>query len=275
MNEIEFTQNQLDWMKMSDFKLLRKVGRGGIGFVYKAKYIPTNKIYALKMVRESENIILPYKLSLSLNHPNLVEVYNFFYENIVAPDKTLHKEMFLIIVMEYLSGRNLYKTVMKELSINIDKCFYEIIKGLSYLHSKNISHRDIKPENIMICRNGNVKIIDYDFLTNYTTMNKNVGSVLYGAPEIHTNDFYDKKVDLWSLGILLWFCNFASEPFDGETVPIVLEKIIKKEPAWSRLENNKYKYILKGLLEKDPEKRMDLVIIENKFKDFLNSNDLV
>lgn len=258
---MDFTRTELKNMKYSDFKIKDTLGDGAFGSVWLVKHRENHSLYAMKIIPENnrpETIDNSLPISMKIDHKCLVKVYNYFTQKITPPDENRMLE-YLIIIMEYVKGDELFHLVKSNAVINIKKHFLQITQAVAYLHRKFIVHRDIKPENVLVDEFDNVKIIDYDFLGYDTDSSDRVGTPFYAAPEIYTEKYYCNKVDVWSIGILLWFCITGSEPFDAFNKMDLRDKIVDEEPDWSLIKHSDYYDILKKILEKNPSKRINIL----------------
>ena len=150
-------------------------------------------------------------------HPNIVSLLDHFDNNI-----------YIYIVMEYLSGGNLCKYLFnsnnKLTEKQAGKIIFSVASGIKYMNSFGIIHRDIKPENIMFSNNEtsfSVKIIDFGLtktLSPNENLNEGVGTLNFVAPEVLTRKPYNKEVDVWSLGIIMYklLSGNGLLPFDDE-----------------------------------------------------------
>ena len=251
------------------YKVLSRLGDGSYGTVYLAINIITKQNFAMKKinkVKENEIDDMEIKNEIDilskLDHPNIVKIIEFY-----STPKAYY------IITDFCSCGELYNQLKHEYTENqLAVLFYQVLSGLSYLHSKNIVHRDLKLENILISEiekdnNTNdkyfwVKIIDFGTAKIFEK-NKNekavVGSSYYIAPEVlHKN--YNEKCDTWSIGVILYMLIVGKAPFDGQNDEEIIENIEKGEynSKHKKLLNSSFEVqdLLKKLLEINVNKRL-------------------
>lgn len=214
------------------YEIIKKIGDGGMAFVYKAKDILLNRIVAVKVLRpefvDDDEFLGKFKREAeavaSLSHPNIVNVYD------VGEDGKVH-----YIVMEYIDGQNLKEIIKNEgtldeyTALDITK---QIAMALSAAHRKGIIHRDIKPHNILISNEGRVvKVADFGIAkavsnSTMTNIGSIIGSVHYFSPEQAKGKFVSNNADLYSLGIVLYEMIIGKVPFRGDSpISIALQHI--------------------------------------------------
>ena len=248
--------------------MMSNVFIGGGGEVSLVLHKATNQYRVIKQIekfggqnsskvnRLNKKLAYEGKLLAALDHPNIVKVHEILQdENQVA------------MVLEYVEGKDLshyYKNDPLFDSLPaIATIIEQILSALAYLHNKGIIHKDIKLQNIVLeepTAFSNLKLIDFGFseIKNRDWTKNNAGTAYYLAPEILQKD-YDKKCDLWSVGILLYLFLFKEFPFRGKTFGEISDQILNKNI--DDLINEKEKknplaiQFLKKLLERDPENR--------------------
>ncbi|WP_372367512.1 protein kinase [Candidatus Uabimicrobium sp. HlEnr_7] len=218
MNEFEDTwsdaENNLLFSKvtLSNYKLIEKIGQGGMGAVYKAQQLSPQRIVAIKTIKTSSNMRRferEMQIASQLNHPNIAKVYNAGVEN---------NQKYL--VMEYISGQPL-SDYLKETTVSLEKkleVFVKICEILSYAHQKEIIHRDLKPNNIIMNEKNEPVLIDFG-IAKYTYNRKfdltKTGEILgtpnYMAPEqiVGKSSNVGYSTDIYSLGAIFYemLCN--------------------------------------------------------------------
>jgi len=250
-----------------NYEIIKKIGVGTLGTVYKAKNKYLKNIVAIKMIKkikenEDDNEIIDEINKLKkLSHPNIVRIHEFYCS------QKYHQ-----IITEYCKKGNLNKYIRNSLTEKqLAVIFYQIFSGLCYLHENNIIHGNIKLKNIMFLTKEEdnqtkeeyfwVKIIDFsiDKIFNKNKQDSLEYSSYYKAPEMFQNKFSD-KTDVWSIGIILFLALTGKVPFDGKTDDEISNKI--QNDPYNELEpmllahSSESRDLLDKLLEKDMEKRI-------------------
>ncbi len=224
---------------ISHYKIIEKLGEGGMGVVYKAHDTKLNRDVALKFLpehiavsdKDKARFIQEARAASALNHPNILTIYDFYEEG---------EENF--IVMELVEGESLKSKILAEkeaktqLSVNqiIDYGF-QIAQGLAKAHEKGIVHRDIKCENIMVTKDGLVKIMDFGLAklkgaVGLTRMGSTVGTVAYMSPEQVRGEEVDEHADIWAYGVVLFELLTGELPFRGEHESAMMYSITNETP---------------------------------------------
>ena len=249
----------------SRYEIIRKIGDGGMAFVYEAKDRLLNRIVAVKVLRpefvDDEEFLAKFKREAeavaNISHPNIVNVYD------VGCDGKVN-----YIVMEYVDGQNLKEIIKSEgtldeyTALDITK---QIAKALGAAHKKGVIHRDIKPHNILISKEGrNVKVADFGIAkaaTNSTMTNIGsiIGSVHYFSPEQAKGKPVKNNADLYSLGIVLYEMLLGKVPFKGDSPISIALQHINEDIEFSSEEKTRIpqsiRTLIKKLTEKSPEDR--------------------
>ena len=192
------------------------IGKGGFGYVYKALNIETNENVAIKEIYfENEE-----EKSLIINEINLMNIIDSFY-SIKLKDNFIDGKFFYIVIELCNDNLDNYIKIKGKLKIDvIQKILIELNDVLRIMKIKKISHRDINPKNILIKYiNTNdfiIKLSDYGLgkiLNSKSYFSSDVGTKIFKAPEVNTNH-YDYKVDLYNIGIVLYYLYFGEYPIN-------------------------------------------------------------
>jgi serine/threonine protein kinase/dienelactone hydrolase len=219
---------------ISHYKIIEKLGEGGMGVVYKAKDTKLEREVAIKFLprhiaansEERERFKIEAKTAASLNHPNI---------GIIHAIEEVDDDMF--IVMEYIKGQELREIIRGTgplaLSEVIDYAT-QIAGGLQAAHDENVIHRDIKSANIMITDKGQVKIMDFGLAklqggAQLTKINTTLGTAAYMSPEQARGEEADKRADIWSFGVVFYEMLTGQLPFGGEYEQAVIYSILNEE----------------------------------------------
>jgi len=249
---------------ISHYKILEKLGGGGMGVVYKAQDIKLDRTVALKFLppnmladKEAEQrFISEAKAASSFDHPNICTIFEIA--------KTDDDQLF--IVMACYEGETLKKKIEKEFIKTDDAIdiIIQIATGLQKAHEKEIIHRDIKPANIFITKDGMVKILDFGLAkvstqTQLTTMGTTMGTVAYMSPEQTKGEEVDHRTDIWSLGVVFYEMLTGQLPFKGEYEQAVIYSILNEDPKFiAELSGDiqpQLTHIVERALKKNPKER--------------------
>ncbi len=220
---------------ISHYKILEKLGEGGMGVVYKAEDTKLKRTVALKFLspqaigteEDKTRFIHEAQAAAALNHPNICTVHEI--------DEYGDRSF---IVMECIEGESL-KAKIKSGPLQLDEAVeiaVEIAEGLQEAHNKGIIHRDIKSANIMLTAAGRVKVMDFGLAkssgrTQLTRSGTTVGTVAYMSPEQGRGEPVDHRTDIWSLGIVLYEMITGELPFKGDYEQVVLYSIMNEQPG--------------------------------------------
>ena len=249
---------------VSHYRIVEKLGEGGMGVVYKARDLRLERLVALKFLPpyitpdEDEMIrfIREAKAASALDHPNIGTIYEIADTN--------DGQMF--IVMAYYEGETLKQKIergpmpVKEV---LDIAL-QMARGLAKAHSQQIVHRDIKPGNVVVTKEGLVKIIDFGLaklegLTKITKSHTTMGTMAYMSPEQARGEEVDQRADVWSLGVVLYEMLTGEVPFPGEQAEAIIHAILTAKPKpLKQLRGDasaEVERIVQRALEKNPESR--------------------
>jgi eukaryotic-like serine/threonine-protein kinase len=252
------------------YRLIKLLGRGGMGLVFLAEDTRLKRLVAVKLLTspmlESKDSELRFRQEAQaashVSHQNIAHVYEYGeYEG-------QH-----YLAMEYVRGQTL-REIIKEGSINHEKAIeivIQILEAVSAAHRQGIIHRDLKPENIIVSEDGLVKVLDFGLAKQNvrTTFDKDtselaivetrpgiiIGTAGYMSPEQIRGQSTDERTDLWSVGVVLYELLAGVRPFGGETSGDVHASILRDgaplDIGWSR----PLQTILKKAIQKDPSGR--------------------
>ena len=248
---------------ISHYKILEKLGEGGMGVVYRAQDTKLDRIVALKFLpphltsepQEKERFIHEAKAASALSHTNITTIHEI---------DEFEGQMF--IVMEYCEGKTLKQIIDKE-TLSIKKVLdvgIQICEGLTAAHKKEIVHRDIKSDNIMVTKEGQVKITDFGLAklkgaTKLTKTRSTLGTAAYMSPEQASSEEVDSRSDIFSFGVVLYEMITSHLPFKGEHQAAIIYSVINETPEpLTRYKANVpdgLQRIVAKALEKDREER--------------------
>lgn len=209
---------------IGDYKLLKKLGQGGMGAVYKAQNVTTKQIVALKVLSKDlvkkgdfvQRFEREARVMSKLDHPHVLRCFD------VGKHKDYH-----FLTMEYVDGGSVDALLKKFGRFEIGDAMHIILKiarGLEHAHEKNLIHRDIKPENILLTKEGVVKIADLGLAKDteedisLTKTGAGAGTPIYMAPEQARDvKHVDGRVDIYAMGVMLYVFLTGQPPFPGTT----------------------------------------------------------
>jgi serine/threonine-protein kinase len=221
---------------ISHYRILEKLGEGGMGVVYKAEDTKLKRTVALKflppeLTRDAEakaRFIQEAQAASALDHPNICTIYEI--------DETSEGRLF--ICMAHYEGETLKERVQRGPldAREAVRIAMQIGQGLAKAHSQGIVHRDIKPANIVITKDGLPKILDFGLAklagqTKLTKAGSMLGTVAYMSPEQARGDAVDHRTDIWSLGVVLYEMLIGTCPFRSEYDQALVYSILNEEPA--------------------------------------------
>lgn len=241
--------------RISHFRILGKIGKGGMGDIYKAIQEPLNRIVALKILpphlsRDNEfakRFEIEAKAISLLQHQNIVSIYDYGEENGLQ-----------YFAMQFVDGTDLGRYISENKMLPLAEVIdlsKQICRGLRYAHSCNIIHRDIKPQNVLLEKNRVARLSDFGIAkifsgTNITMTGSAVGTPEYMSPEQAQGRELDFQTDIYSLGIVMYEMVTRHPPFTGNNPMAVAYKQVHELP------------VPPSMKRKDTPKRLELIILK-------------
>ena len=245
------------------YKIIEKLGEGGMGIVYRAEDTKLKRQVAIKFLphhisaneEERKRFEIEAQAAAALNHPNIATIH--------AIEESGNDTF---IVMEYIEGVEL-KDKIKLSSISIEESIniaIQIAEGIEAAHKKGIVHRDIKSQNIMITDDGKVKIMDFGLAkvrgeTQLTKIGSTIGTAAYMSPEQAQGEEADSRSDIFSFGVVLYEMLTTRLPFNAEHQAALIYSVINEDPLPVARFNDKVSPDLERIvfkaLAKDKEER--------------------
>jgi serine/threonine protein kinase/Tol biopolymer transport system component len=259
---------------ISHYRIIEKLGGGGMGVVYKAQDTKLDRFVALKFLPlemtldpvAKERFVHEAKAASALQHNNICTVHDI--------DESPDGQMF--IVMDCYEGETLKSRIAKG-KLRIEEAAdiaIQIAQGLSEAHTHGIVHRDVKPANVLVTKGGVAKIVDFGLAklsgaTKLTKTGSTPGTVAYMAPEQLQGSAVDARADIFSLGVVLYEMLTGKTPFRGDHEAALMYSIMNEEPEPLQTHipdvSSELIHIVSRALEKDPANRyktMDDVLID-------------
>ncbi len=251
---------------LQDYEIIEEIGRGGFGTVLRARKKSLGRIVAIKSLAAHRSLqqkeIVRFRREAEamalLTHDNIITVFDYaYYSNNYY------------IVMEYIDGITLDDALTIGISARVALFIMEkVVSGLKAAHAEKVIHRDIKPSNILLGRQGQVKLADFGLATfqpdvsRYSSGEAVLGTFCYMAPEaMVTPKEIDARVDIFSLGCILYRILTGALPFPGSTIGEVSYKVLNEAPAPVQQDDTSLQEVVTLTLqciEKDREKRPSL-----------------
>jgi serine/threonine-protein kinase len=249
--------------KIGKYNIVEKIGKGGMGVVYKALDPRIGRVVAIKTLfahRDAEpevvrRFLQEARSAGALSHKNIITIYEMDEDAGQA-----------YIVMEYLEGEDLRTIISKKTSMPLEqklRVLIEVCEGIAHAHDMGVVHRDIKPANIFITRSGQIKILDFGLARassgDQTLTAVVMGTPSYMSPEQVRGDKLDHRSDIFSFGVVAYELLTNTRPFHAESDIATIFKIAHNDPdPMDAIVPNlpiEISSVIAGALEKDPSKR--------------------
>ena len=253
-----------DLKTVGPYRLVRKLGQGGMGTVYEAAHVESGRNVALKLlspeVRGTVEMVQRFRresqIAASINHPRSTFVY-----------EAGEHDGQLYITMELMGGGTLKDMVVEEGPLPVGRAVdyvIDVIDGLMVAHQHGIVHRDLKPSNSFIDTDGRIKVGDFGLAksfvgdSNLTATGTFMGTPQYAAPEQIRNDNVDERTDIYALGGTLFYLLTGRAPFEGNPAQVISSIASETPPRVNKFAKDIPKPLVRLIaqtLEKDPERR--------------------
>lgn len=247
--------------RIGRYELLERIGKGGMGIVYRGRDTVLGRPVAVKMLvadleisdETRERFFREARAAGQLTHRNIITIYDFGEENGRA-----------YIVMELLQGESLTALMTREPTLPLEQrvdIMMRVCEGLGFAHSRSIVHRDIKPGNLFITTDGQLKILDFGVAriasSNLTRSGLIVGTPDYMSPEQVQGKVVDQRSDVFSAGAVFYQVLAGRKPFAAKGLPMVLQKVVSEDPPPLREVEAppELTAIVTKALQKDPAQR--------------------
>lgn len=204
------------------YKIIKRIGEGGMAIVYEGFDIKANRIVAIKVLKDEiandsqsvKRFINESKAVAMMSHPNIVRIYDVSV-----------KDNLKYIVMEHIDGITLKSYMSKKGALSLAETISyseQILRALDHAHNKGVTHRDIKPQNILLLKDGHIKVTDFGIAklpnTETVTMtDKAIGTVFYISPEQASGKPIDQRSDIYSLGAMMYEMMTGTLPFTADS----------------------------------------------------------
>jgi serine/threonine protein kinase len=253
---------------ISHYKVLERIGHGGMGVVYKAEDTRLKREVALKFLAPSAlddddiraRFLREAQAAAALDHPNICAAYGI--------DEYAGRAF---IVMAYIRGEDLDKRIARK-PIRVQDALdiaLGVAQGLQEAHEKGIVHRDIKPSNIKISLNGVAKVMDFGLAkladsSGITKTGITIGTAAYMSPEQTLGQRVDHRTDIWSLGVVTYQMLTGKLPFSGEYEQVIRYGVLNEEPSSLREAcpeaSAELEQIVFKAIAKDPKDRYETIV---------------
>ncbi|KAI9573605.1 kinase-like domain-containing protein [Boletus coccyginus] len=247
-------------LTIDDFELITVIGKGSFGKVMQVRKRDTMRIYALKTIRKAHIVDRKEITHTLAERLVLARVNNPF---IVPLKFSFQSEQKLYLVLAFVNGGELFHHLQREQRFNEERSrFYsaELLLALEHLHELDVVYRDLKPENILLDYTGHIALCDFGLcklnMKDSDTTNTFCGTPEYLAPEILNGQGYNKVIDWWTLGVLLYEMLSGLPPFYDEVTDKMYQKILTDPLVFGSEFGSGARSILTSLLDRDPTRRL-------------------
>ncbi|KAJ8372723.1 hypothetical protein AAFF_G00277920 [Aldrovandia affinis] len=251
------------------YEIERTIGKGNFAVVKLATHIITKAKVAIKIVDKTQldeenrkKIFREVLIMKMLRHPHIIRLY-----------QVMETERMIYLVTEYASGGEIFDHLVahgRMAEKDARRKFKQIVAAVHFCHCRNIVHRDLKAENLLLDHNLNIKIADFGFSNLFSRgqlLKTWCGSPPYAAPELFEGKEYDgPKVDIWSLGVVLYVLVCGALPFDGSTLQNLRARVLSGKFRIPFFMSTDCEYLIRHMLVLEPSRRLSMEqICKNKW----------
>jgi len=268
VNREQANQDGKKLWTLDNFDIGRPLGKGKFGNVYLARERTTKFIIALKVLFKAQlqkanvehQLRREIEIQAHLRHPNILRLYGYFYD-----------DARVYLILEFAPGGQLYGELQKCGSFDEKRSatyLRQLVDALTYCHAKKVIHRDIKPENLLLGSKGELKIADFGWSVHTPSSQRETlcGTLDYLPPEMIENRPHDEKVDLWSLGVLLFEFLTGKPPFEANCPNETYRLIVRVHYRFPANLSSGVKDLISKLLQYEPNNRLSLAgILEHSW----------
>uniref|UniRef100_A0A8C7SGY8 non-specific serine/threonine protein kinase n=1 Tax=Oncorhynchus mykiss TaxID=8022 RepID=A0A8C7SGY8_ONCMY len=256
-------------VSMGYYEIERTIGKGNFAVVKLATHIITKAKVAIKIVDKTQlddenlkKIFREVQIMKMLRHPHIIRLY-----------QVMETERMIYLVTEYASGGEIFDHLVahgRMAEKDARRKFKQIVAAVHFCHCRNIVHRDLKAENLLLDHNLNIKIADFGFSNLFSRgqlLKTWCGSPPYAAPELFEGKEYDgPKVDIWSLGVVLYVLVCGALPFDGSTLQNLRARVLSGKFRIPFFMSTDCEYLIRHMLVLEPSRRLSMEqICKNKW----------
>ncbi|XP_037697476.1 serine/threonine-protein kinase SIK3 isoform X8 [Choloepus didactylus] len=243
------------------YEIDRTIGKGNFAVVKRATHLVTKAKVAIKIIDKTQldeenlkKIFREVQIMKMLCHPHIIRLY-----------QVMETERMIYLVTEYASGGEIFDHLVahgRMAEKEARRKFKQIVAAVYFCHCQNIVHRDLKAENLLLDANLNIKIADFGFSNLFTPgqlLKTWCGSPPYAAPELFEGKEYDgPKVDIWSLGVVLYVLVCGALPFDGSTLQNLRARVLSGKFRIPFFMSTECEHLIRHMLVLDPNKRLSM-----------------
>ena len=259
---LSLNENKQREIMIGDYIVKHTIGKGTFSRVklginkYTGEKVAIKILDKLKIVEKEdlERIIREMRMLSELDNEHVIKVFQIYED-----------DNHYLIIMEYCEGGELFNYIVKNQKLSENETaffFYQIIKGVEYIHSKGIAHRDLKPENLLLDKDKKLKIIDFglsNYFDGFQKLETPCGSPCYASPEmVGGNKYNGFFIDVWATGIILFAMLCGYLPFEDDNNDILFKQILSGKINYPSYLSEMSKDLLNKIIETEPEKRIKI-----------------